>query len=88
MLQWFFLSFGKYRVGSTVDPLHKSGQLTNLSVRRFLCGSSVITTFYSYASDRLAYLTLENIVVDNIVACLEEVGGQLKGKQCFLTSFG
>ena len=81
MLQWFFLSFGKYRFGSTVDPLHKS-------VRRFLCGSSVITTFYSYASDRLAYLTLENIVVDNIVACLEEVGSQLKGKQCFLPSFG
>lgn len=28
---------------------------------------------------KLSYLTLENIVVDNIVACLEEVGGQLKG---------
>jgi hypothetical protein len=31
-------------------------------------------------STRLTYLTLENIVVDNIVACLEEVGAQLRGE--------
>jgi len=28
---------------------------------------------------KLAYLTLENIMVENIVSCLEEVGGQLRG---------
>jgi len=31
------------------------------------------------AWSNLKYLTLENILIDNIVSCLEEVGGQLRG---------
>merc|ERR1712059_223944 len=36
---------------------------------------------------RLAYLTLENIMVENIVNCLEEVGGQLRGLKIQCSGF-
>lgn len=36
---------------------------------------------------RLAYLTLENIMVENIVHCLEEVGGQLRGLKIQCSGF-
>ena len=36
---------------------------------------------------RLAFLTLENIMVENIVHCLEEVGGQLKGLKIQCSGF-
>ena len=36
---------------------------------------------------RLAFLTLENIMVENIVHCLEEVGSQLKGLKIQCSGF-
>lgn len=36
---------------------------------------------------RLAFLTLENIMVENIVHCLEEVGGQLRGLKIQCSGF-